>query len=69
MGYSKFQDPRTTQKERKKNEFNFFTQVSYFLFAPCKISEPYNNFFWEKSNPAERRKKKEREITPLIVDT
>jgi hypothetical protein len=23
--------------------------------TPCKISEPYNNPFWEKSNPAERR--------------
>ena len=29
--------------------------------------EPYDNPFWEKSNPAERER--EREITPLIVDT
>jgi hypothetical protein len=32
------------------------------------MSEPYDNPFWEKSNPAER-KKEEKEILPLIVDT
>ena len=36
------------------------------LKNPCKISEPYDNSFWEKSNPAERKKER-REITPLIV--
>jgi hypothetical protein len=36
--------------------------------TPCKISDPYDNPFWGKSNLAER-KKEEREITPLIVDT
>ena len=24
--------------------------------TPCKISEPYDNPFWEKSNPAERER-------------
>ena len=33
-----------------------------------QISEPYDNPFWENSNPAERKKKKEREKMPLIVD-
>ena len=47
---------------------NFFLpQILFFVWlkTPHKISEPYDNFFWEKSNPAE---KKEREKTLLIVD-
>jgi hypothetical protein len=47
--------------------FRFFKKKTKKLTPP----EPYDNSFWEKSNPAERKRdrKKEREITPLIVDT
>jgi hypothetical protein len=42
------------------------------FFVLENISEPYDNSFWEKSNPW-RNKKEERESekkkTPLIVDT
>ena len=33
--------------------------IGIFLLvrSPCNISEPYDNFFWEKNNP--RRKKEE----------
>ena len=41
-----------------------FTPNLIFLWLKTpKIWEPYDNSFWEKSNPAER------EIVPLIVDT
>jgi hypothetical protein len=43
------------------------------IFSPfqaiLKISEPYDNSFWEKSNPAEEREKDRREITSILVDT
>jgi hypothetical protein len=44
-------------------------QLLFILWVktPCKISEPYDDHFWEKSNPI--RKSAEREKTPLIVDT
>jgi hypothetical protein len=38
------------------------------FFVTPNLSEPYDNSFLEKKNPAER-KKEEREITPLMVDT
>ena len=43
-------------------------QILFFLWLKTqhKISEPYINSFWEKSNGPG---KKEREKTPLIVDT
>jgi hypothetical protein len=34
----------------------------FFSLTSCKISEPYDNRFWEKSKPAERREK-ERETS------
>jgi hypothetical protein len=37
---------------------------------PCKISEPYDNSFWGKSNNlGEKERKVEREKMPLIMDT
>jgi hypothetical protein len=47
-----------------------FFVVPQFLFfswlkAPCKISEPYDNSFWEKSNPAERKKEETKRKFPL----
>ena len=30
-----------------------------WLKTPCKISEPYDNLFWEKSNPQKERKQEE----------
>ena len=48
-----------------------FILVGILLFSnfrsPCKISEPYNNSFWEKINSGGRQR--EREKTLLIVDT
>ena len=35
--------------------------------SPCKVSEPQDNPFWEKSNAG--RKREEEKKTPLIVDT
>ena len=37
-------------------------QILFLLWlkAPCKISEPYNNSFWEKSYPSEREKERKR---------
>ena len=46
-----------------------FQPKSYFFLwvkTPCKISKPYDNPLWEKSNAG--REKKE-ETTPVIVDT
>ena len=39
--------------------------IFWLLRAACKISEPYDIPFWEKSNA---RREKEREKTSLIVD-
>ena len=41
---------------------NLFTQVLVFLWlkTPCKISKPYDNSFWEKSNPSGKERKKRR---------
>ena len=41
----------------------FSPQILFFLCVktPCKILEPYDNPFWEKSNPAERRERERRE--------
>jgi hypothetical protein len=39
------------------------TQNLFFFFlvkTPCKISEPYDNPLWEKSNLAERKKEKQK---------
>ena len=38
-------------------------QILFFVWLKtiCKISETYNYPFWEKSNPAERKKREERE--------
>ena len=35
-----------------------FLVLVFLLRTPCKISEPYDNSFWEKSNNLGRRKKK-----------
>ena len=39
-------------------------QILFFLWVktPCKISEPYDNPFWEKSNPAQRKKERENAV-------
>jgi hypothetical protein len=54
-------------------QFLFTPNLIFFLWlkTPCKIWEPYDNSFWEKSNNLgrERERKKEREKTPLVVDT
>jgi hypothetical protein len=67
---------RCLKKKKKKKKLgcppNFFSpKISYFLWlkTPCKISEPYDNPFWEKSNPAEERQKERREIMALTVNT
>jgi hypothetical protein len=41
---------------------NFLTQNLIFMvtLSPCKISEPYDDSFWEKSKPAEEERKKEK---------
>jgi hypothetical protein len=38
----------------------FFTTNFIFVVteSPMQISEPYDNSFWEKSNPAEEREKR-----------
>ena len=41
-------------KNKNKKLILFF----WCLKTPCKISEPYDNPFWEKSNPAQRKKEK-----------
>jgi hypothetical protein len=30
--------------------------IFFGLKTPCKIAEHYDNTFWEKSNPAERKR-------------
>ena len=42
---------------RKKPKKSILSYFFVWLKTPCKILEPYDNSFWEKSNPAERRKK------------
>ena len=51
-----------------KNSGNFLGQTLYFLWlkTPCKISEPYNNHFWEKSNA---RREREFPLVPMGVST
>ena len=49
-------------------DFSFSNQsINYFyiIITPCKISEPYDNAFWEKSKRGGKKRKK----TPVIVDT
>jgi hypothetical protein len=43
--------------------------VFFSLKTPHKISEPYDNSFWEKSNGRREEREEEREKTPLIVNT
>ena len=38
---------------------NFYPK-SFLLNIPYKISEPYDNFFWEKSNASRRERERER---------
>ena len=42
--------------------------ILVLLRSPCKISEPKDNPFWEKSNPSRREKeeRKKEKKTPLV---
>ena len=42
--------------------------ISLLLITPCKISEPYDNPFWEKVTRQKQREREEREKNVLIVD-
>ena len=79
IGFGKIKKNIENQRKLKKSWFllmiwipPFFPPqilIFWLVKTPCNISEPYDNPFWEKSNPSRRRERKRENKTPWLVDT